>query len=283
MTTFRPFGLLLIIVVGVLFFSSCSDKSKKAPVLPSDCALVLKIDTWEVAKKSAIYELRDTPIYKEIINGLKKTKRDELIPFIENPMKTGFDVLEPIYAFVARDDEAGSSLIGIRANVSNQNKFTEFIKTILKTNPLPVPVLQMGEISYFMTNQWILAWEKSDVLFLFQEKVEQRVLLEKAVELIANKKDGANMEPDFVKFHARHADVSLWFNYSQFSDEIAKLQKYIIDIDVPKDQFLHFYVDFEQGGVNTSIRWNSPSVKDNMLKHVRKKIEENPQYLLKIL
>ena len=74
------------LVVSVLIFAtSCSKTDKKPPVLPVDCALVVKADVLEMAKKGALYELYNTPIYKEIINGLKKTKRESLIPYIENP------------------------------------------------------------------------------------------------------------------------------------------------------------------------------------------------------
>ncbi len=283
MKCLRPTGPVLFFTLIIVLFGSCTDKQKKAPVLPTDCALVMRVDTWEVARKSAIYELKDAPLYKEIINGLKKTNREGLIPHIDNPLKTGLDVVEPVYCFVSRDDKNQSSLIGARAKISGKQKFAEFINTTLKTNPLPVPVLKFGDIDYFMTNQWIVAWSGAEVLFLYQEKTEQTALLEKAAGLLSNTNNGSNLDPDFVNFHSQASDIAVWFNYSQFSDEISQLQKLIIDIDVPKEQFLHIYVDFETGGVNTKIRWYSPAIKDNMLKHFRRMMEENPQYLFKAI
>ena len=274
---FRYFtNIQVIILIGILISTSCSTP-QKPPVLPKDCAVVMKIDLWELAKKGALYELIETPIYNELIKGIKNLEQEALIPYIENPFNAGIDITAHTYAFVARDDISESSLIGIRSKISNKKKFATLISEIIKASPIPVPILQKENISYFMAGQWILAWNKTDLIFLFQNNVEQRILLEKATFLAVEQNQGTNLNPHFLLSEKKNSDIAIWFNYNQFSEEIAQFQKYLIDIETPKEQYLHIYIDFVDEGINTTLQWRSPEINENLLKHLRKKLEENPQ------
>ncbi|MDD2564019.1 MAG: DUF4836 family protein [Salinivirgaceae bacterium] len=272
----------ITIVLFIVFFSNCSKKEKKTPTLPENCALVIKTDLWKISTKGALYELLETPLFKELINALDQSKQEIIIPYIENPFKAGIDILEPIYTFVARDDVYESSLIGIRMKLSNAQKFSTLVKNITKFTALPIPILIKENANYFMAGQWILAWSETDLIFLYQEKIEQRILLEKLMQLTTHQEKGTHTDPNFQNIQKQSADIAMWFNFNQFSKEIAQFQKYIFDIETPKQQFLYIFTDFVEGGINTTIQWRSPEIKENFLKYLRKKGEQNPQFIFKI-
>ena len=155
----------IIILLFITLFSACN-KKKEAPVLPENCALVVKTDIWNIATKGALYELFEIPIFKELINGLDQSKQEIIRPYIENPFKAGINIMEPTYAFIARDDSAKSPLIGVRAKLSDFHSFSTLVSNITKLSPLPIPILQKENTKYFMAGQWILAWTETDLIFL---------------------------------------------------------------------------------------------------------------------
>ena len=272
----------IIIILSIVLFSNCSKIEKKTPTLPENCAVVIKTDLWKISTKGALYELLETPVFKELINGLDQNKQEIITPYIENPLNAGINILEPIYAFVARDDDYESSLIGIRSKLSNSQQFSTLVKEIIKLSLLPIPILIKENTKYFMAGQWILAWTETDLIFLYQEGVEQRLLLEKLMQLTTYQEKGTHTDPNFQNIQKQSADIAIWFNFSQFSKEVAQFKKYILDIETPKEQFLCLFTDFVEGGINTTIQWRSPEIKENFLKHLRKKGEKNPQFMFKL-
>ncbi|MDL2241436.1 DUF4836 family protein [Bacteroidales bacterium OttesenSCG-928-L03] len=200
---------LLVLLVGVMMFSSCSKKEGHLSVIPEDSIFVFSIDVPALAKKANLKELDKLNSYNLIKSKLQGEMSAEGISFLEelkkDPSKTGLSLTSDILAFAYGDlsNTQGAAV----AELASKKKFELFLADVMAKIGEEYQVEEDGGVNMAVIDgESVLFWDDSKVLVAGDRTEGLRLF-----NLPANEKLTGNAS--FNKFYQGKKDISFWMGF----------------------------------------------------------------------
>lgn len=199
-------GLLVIAGAATIFFflrSHSTDDHLRA--VPASAVMVMKIDVQQLAVKADPAKLMEQPAFK-------KMKDQSVVALMTDPLGTGIDPLENIYAFVDKADD-GSVVSALVLNVDDDDKLQAF----LKQKHLAENVEKNGGENFATLNSSgaAIAWNDESAILL---SGNPESLKENALHYLREKKENSiSTDDDYLSFIAKKPDIGLYIANNRMS------------------------------------------------------------------
>ncbi|HOY39307.1 MAG: DUF4836 family protein [Bacteroidales bacterium] len=255
--------VLIALVGGALFLSSCTKKSDCLTNIPKGAFVVVSIDG------NACHEMMDPNIlleneqFKEGMTQIEETSKkiaDLINKSVKNPDETGIKLTEQVFGFGEAEKE--NLIIGIIAGV-DKAKFEENMKMIATEMKFEFATKEKDGITYFMPEEtMIMGWNKNKIMILTLAEGYDYDLEKKLFSLMNQKKDESILEnKDFNIWLKGCKDFNVWATTNVIDQifnakDIAGYESSIgLDFN---DNYLHIFFDAEKAEwtLVTKIRVN---------------------------
>ena len=169
----KKISFLMMTLVAMLLLASCS-KKQSAMLIPDSAVVVMRYDVSQFSEKFGLSgENADMKKWLEDQikdSGLDKELSDKMLAIVEDPTKSGIDLTEPLYFYLAGKGKAGfeAALVGTMAS---QGDLTDLLNTIanfageeaVKEDNSGVMYMDFGESKLIYTNEWFFAGTADDL------------------------------------------------------------------------------------------------------------------------
>lgn len=258
MKLLKPIKTIKFFLFGlsILFLSSCSSNNTASlKAIPKEANMVTVVDVFSIIKKAKLDEITDFKFFKtfkrEIRNENKRISR-LMDNVMENPKTTGIDFTENLFTYYV-DNAKDEMFFCMAADLSDTNKFNEFIKDVLDNAKTPYTIEEEKDYKYTIVNNGaIIGWDKHKVLILTASNYKSRKNLEFAIETLFKLKEieQITIKEEFKKFYNTKKDLGVWLssNWLESFDDYNRLKKEI-DFDIA-DSYLSAYLNFEGDAIS---------------------------------
>ena len=135
----------MFVTVLLIGFSSCSKTPKSVSLLHEDAVLIARIDVKQLAEKSEFQNDKDLKGgLDNILEAMPKEVREKVKEVLDDPVKLGLDLRDPIFVSVAPvkgrlgdDDMMQGPGFRIVGTVYDDDNFREFLDVLSKSGDLP--------------------------------------------------------------------------------------------------------------------------------------------------
>jgi len=287
---------LIISILSILLFSSCSKKSKTLLTIPQDAVLVTSIDFKNLAIKAKLNKIEETNYYKifrkEIEN--ESPEINSLVDkIIDNPTVTGIDFFTNSYIFVTTQTK-NQGILGFVAGLKSSDKFEDFLNEISKATGFELDI-EVSE-NYSILNipgekNTIIGWDSERLLIIsniqknssnpegennIKSIFEKSMLQEKKTSILANN--------SFNNFVDKTSDLSVWISLKYLGETILQngLSSYTqgLKTDYINDSYLNAHLTFDKGEVKLNLK---ADLKDKIFDKIANKNIINKDFEAKIL
>ncbi len=242
------FMMLFLIVLA-----SCSTEKSNLTAIPSDAGLVLVIDGKAINEKGNIQSISESKFYSKIMAELSEDEMENLKQFeyiFKDTKESGIAINDEFIMFVKMSE--GAPIVGLNFRVLDKAKVDAlFQKVVEKEDDLKI-ITEDG-ISFFANNEAVIAWNESQLLLLGEESFASEAIVNDAKALLKQTADQSiSSNKNYSDFYTKKKDVSLWFNYDLFLDNLPPAQQMMISSQLPfsmKGTYIYAFTNFEKGKV----------------------------------
>lgn len=169
----KKISFLMMTLAAILLLASCS-KKQSGMLIPDDAVVVMRFDVSQFSEKCGLSG--DNADMKKWLedqikdSGLDKDMSDKLMAIVEDPTKSGLDLTEPFYFYVAGKDKDNveAALVGTMAS---QGDLTDLLNALanladeesVKENNDGVKYMDFGDSKLIYTNEWFFAGNADDI------------------------------------------------------------------------------------------------------------------------
>ncbi|GAB4147771.1 MAG: hypothetical protein Fur0041_21640 [Bacteroidia bacterium] len=253
-------GTILVLILGALFWWKSHTSGDHIRMIPSDAAFVGVIHTTEIA------QLIDTDLMKESFS--KKSSPTPFDAILSNPMESGIDPLQDVYAFVS--DDAKDGLAALVLNVNSPEKLGASFKKLGWGE-----AQKKNDIQYYINESGIVtAWNEEACLMAVAANPDE-ALTACETYLVQDEKNSAAVNPEIEKFLDSDAEIGFILNNEQTGKIGAMSQISALTLLNPSTGYTSYLFNFEEDEIRLDI-FNSNSgsndPKTSWLKKTGKKI-----------
>lgn len=242
-----------LVMLSVVFLASCSTEKSNLTAVPNDAGFVMVIDGKAINEKGNINSLSESKAYKKVLAEFSDEQLQDFEQFeyiFKDIEESGIAINDEFIAFVKMVE--GEPVIGFNFLVLDKSKIDAlFQKVIDKEEDLTI--INEDGISFFTKEQAIIAWSEQQLLVLTESGVVEDVLINNAKALLKQSADQSISSNDtYSDFYAKKKDVSVWFNYDLFLNNMPPAQQMMLASSMPfsmKGTYFYAYINFEKGEV----------------------------------
>lgn len=241
--------LALILLIG---FTSCQSganlKSDKAiEALPSNATMVTAFDLPTLMAKSNFEEVKKMEFYQFLMNEAKD-ESDILAAVFANPENTGIDLTKSAYLSIELSpDNPEQIFTGVVFNLASAEDFKTFSEGFSKRNSGKRASFQVADIN----DSSLMAWNDEIGVIAIGENVWDEKAVVNAFFESSTETSLSNNE-NLISLLSEKHDVTTWVT----SNVIAKNKNAKLALSMAKikpealvDNFMHSYIDFEDGKI----------------------------------
>lgn len=245
MKNFLKMSCLLALVC---LFNACKkDVSGTSSVLthiPGDAGVIVLANPQKLMDKADFNTMKTMPFYADRIAKTGENNQ-AMAEIMKDPGKSGINLSQDACMVLFKESKESQDMFGgVVFVLSDPSAFASMVKGAMKESP----VAQKGYQMVSKENNFV-AWNDNLAIVGGTDKNGkatvgiERILATKADESIAENKD-------LKSFLKDSHDMSMWFNSNVVADNTDVLMgagTLNIESDALKDNFIHGYVDFNQG------------------------------------
>jgi len=242
-----------LLMVALVFLASCSNEKSQLTATPSDAGFVMVVNGKALKEKGNIKSISETKMYQKMLSEISEEDMQEFKQFeylFKNTEESGIAINDEFNLFVTM--VAGEPEVGFNFLVLDKAKVDALFNKVTEKEK-DINVVSDGDVSYISSKEGLIAWDDKQLLALAQEDLESDALLDKAKTLLKQTaSESISSNSNYSDFYAKRKDLSIWFNYDLFLDNMAPAQQMIISSQLPfsmKGTYLYGFISFEKGQV----------------------------------
>lgn len=236
----------------IIAFSSCSDSQSVADStltsIPQDVSMVTSIDANSILEKADFESVKNMEFYQELISETKRYN-STLGEVLANPQQSGVDLNKNIY--VAHDldpDNPEEVFVGIVASVKDKAA----LETLINSNG-SLKTIQQDNFNVAMKGSQSVAWNDEKVVLgmtnSYNDPIENIAKFFNTTAETSIAKD-----ENLKKAMSGNHDITSWASSNAMANSPSlknMLTMASIDPNAAKDNFIHSYVDFNKGAIES--------------------------------
>ncbi|HON18175.1 MAG TPA: DUF4836 family protein [Salinivirgaceae bacterium] len=251
---------------------SCSKKASISLNPPKQCALAIKTNLWEIAKKAELFN----PQYLNSTKNPLNQFADKIPQYINfqnfNIISSGVNFFEPAYLFITTDEKRTENTIILVGEMANRAQFSTTIKLLLPKENDSLKSETMGEIEILKFDNLATAWNQTHFILALGE---QGSSIETVFYDIFKPLDSKTY-PGFDLFLADKSDVSVWVSTLWMNNQLKNPFESMISIPfAPQETFINISLNFNNGGFSAFISSKTPSMKENFLSFLKNQLVQS--------
>jgi uncharacterized protein DUF4836 len=244
------FSFLLLTVAIV--FSSCSDNQTSSDSMlksiPKDVSMLTAIDADAILEKADFDNVKEMAFYKELINETKRYNTT-LGEILANPNLSGIDLSKNIYvSHILDNDNPEEVFVAIVASVKDKAA----LETLINSNA-DLKVSNHNDFDVAMKGSQSVAWNNEKVVLGMTNSYSDPVTnLEKFFTTTSDNSIAG--DSDLKKALSGNHDISSWMSSNALSTSPSLKNALVmasIDPSAAKDNFIHGFVDFNEGAIES--------------------------------
>ena len=242
-----------IVMLTLLILASCSTEKSNLTATPKDAGFVMVVDGKALKEKGNINSISESKIYKKAIAEISDDEMADFKQFeylFKDTKESGIAINEEFIMFMKMVE--GTPMVGFNFQVLDKAK-VDALFTIVTEKEDDLEVLNSDGVSYIVNDKAIIAWNEAQLLVLAQQEMAPEALLNNAKTLLSQSaSESISSNSNYSDFYAKRKDVSFWFNYDLFLDNMPPAQQMMITSQLPfsmKGTFFFGYISFEKGQV----------------------------------
>ena len=242
-----------IVMLTLLILASCSTEKSNLTATPKDAGFIMVVDGKALKEKGNINSISESKVYKKVIAEISDDEMADFKQFeylFKDTEESGIAINEEFIMFMKMVE--GTPMIGFNFQVIDKAK-VDALFTIVTEKEEGLEVLKSEDISYIVNDEAIIAWNEAQLLVLAQQEMAPEALLNSAKTLLnQSASESISSNSTYGDFYAKRKDVSFWFNYDLFLDNMPPAQQMMITSQLPfsmKGTFFYGYISFEKGQV----------------------------------
>jgi len=211
------------------------------------------VDGKALKEKGNINSISESKVYKKVIAEISDDEMADFKQFeylFKDTKESGIAINEEFIMFMKMVE--GTPMIGFNFQVIDKAK-VDALFTIVTEKEEGLEVLKSEDISYIVNDEAIIAWNEAQLLVIAQQEMAPEALLNSAKTLLnQSASESISSNSTYGDFYAKRKDVSFWFNYDLFLDNMPPAQQMMITSQLPfsmKGTFFYGYISFEKGQV----------------------------------
>jgi len=263
MKHFRITKAMALLAMVTFLFSSCSNTSEQAKLIPANSGMVGKVNLTSIGVKAKLYDKDRFSIIDDAIEmseGMDESTSFLVNSLLEDYSETGINVLEDMYFFASLEE--GFAFSGVTIALSDATKFSNALEDAL-SDDYDKGGKDVEAYTYY-TNEsdiWI-AWDDTKAVFINKIEAPSKKG-EEFIEKIFNQTEETSIiaNESFNNFVSNAKDVSVWISSNNiieyFGDDKAEsLLKYNLRVDDfisvkdLKDSYLVFDLLFDDNDIS---------------------------------
>lgn len=243
------FSLLTVAII----YSSCSNSGTVAAddmlkTIPQDVSMVTSINTSAILDKADFENVKQMEFYQELI---RETKRYNVTlgEVIADPAKSGIDLSKNMYiAHILEQDNPEDVFVGIVASVKDKAALEQLVNTsgdLKKSSQDGFEVAMKGSQS--------VAWNDEKVILGMTNSYTDPIAKLKKF-FSTTEENTIATDNDLKKAMSGNHDITSWMSSNALANSPALKNALImasIDANAAKDNFIHSYVDFNDGAIES--------------------------------
>jgi len=247
------FKTLFALCLAVSFIlSSCSDSQTAAndtlKSIPQNVSMVTAIDADAILEKADFESVKQMEFYQELIQETKRYN-STLGAVLTNPASSGIDLSQNIYVAHNLDvDNPEDVFVGIIASVKDKAA----LETLINSDSRLKKSSQDG-FDVAMNGSQSVAWNAEKVLLGMTNSYADPISKIQKFFNTASENSIAN-DSNLKKAFSGNHDITSWASSNALANS-AQLKNALtmasIDPNAAKDNFIHSYVDFNKGAIES--------------------------------
>ncbi len=254
--------VIMLIGISLFFLVSCSENSpENLKTIPKETNIVSVIDIYSIFKKGKFDEISDLKLFrtmkKEIRSENKKIYKI-IDNIIEDPTIAGIDFKTDMFVYYLNELE-DEKYTCVSAEITNEEKFTKFIKSILNKFNIEFDIENEKTYKYtIIKKDLVIGWDNDKVLLLIANNYKSRKNLDIGIETLMGLKDKnqITVNDNFNQFYENKKDISIWFSSDFFenSREFKKNGKnFYVDIT---NNYISSYLNFDKDNISLLTKFS---------------------------
>jgi hypothetical protein len=244
--------LFLLVIGGLTSCDSCQTSpvgtSDALNVIPEDAVFVARANLPVLLEKMDFEQIKNSPQFRESMENLT-LQNPILADVLQNTEQSGVDISQAAYSYIQLDPEnINEAFSAAVISLTDAASFGQLIQQNAEAGSVEE---KEGFTAWKENKTTIVAWNDSYALF----GTSQRFLdLDERAKQVLNQENAASIadNKDLRKAFGSSHDISLWFTSNPFADAPqAQLALGLAEFeaDALKDNYIHGYIDFEEGKV----------------------------------
>ena len=240
----------IVLIVSIMFFSSCSNTPKSLKAIPQETNMVSVIDMHSILKKGKLDEISNFKFFKTFKKELRNENRKMskiMGNIIKNPTSTGINFSNDLFMFYVNEAK-DEQFFCISIDLQNEETFVEFIESVIDELGVNYNVEKEENYNYIiLKGEVAIAWDKEKAVLLSAENRSSRKNLDLEIETLfeLKAKDQIIAKEEFKTFYARKKDISIWCSTNLFEDNyyFKNIEKEL-DFEITNN-YIAAFLDFE--------------------------------------
>ena len=249
----------VIVIVGIVLFSSCSPMPKHAQYIPSDAAFVSVIDIVSIAQKGKLQDAKSLKMYSQAIEFFNSTNQNTgilLESLVTEPKKTGIDIFSDLFVYSVIQNEKVYMCVSVK--LDNKENFQNLMEGILGDE---FDLQEQDAFTYYTneSNTWI-AFNDKNAVFISSGQAKSDEALELIQRIFTQSKDESIAESkEFIEFYKQKKDVSIWISSTHIIEGMSNETKKAIEKNLESFQglsindilnnYIHLFLNFEEDDI----------------------------------
>ena len=242
------FMMLFLIVLA-----SCSTEKSNLTAIPNDAGFVMVVDGKAINEKGNIQSITESKFYSKIMAELSEEEIENFKQFeyiFKDTKESGIAINDEFIMFVKMSE--GNPIVGFNFLVLDKAKVDALFQKVVEKED-DIKIITEDGISFFANEEAIVAWNESQLLFLGEKSFASEAIVNDAKALLKQTADQSiSSNENYSDFYTKKKDVSLWFNYDLFLDNLPPAQQMMVSSQIPfsmKGTYIYAYTNFEKGKV----------------------------------
>ncbi|MFT5385857.1 MAG: hypothetical protein ACI81W_003266 [Saprospiraceae bacterium] len=242
----------LVLTVAIII-SSCTDtqivsSDSVLKSIPKDVSMVTAINAEAILEKADFDNVKEMAFYQELINETKRYNAT-LGEVLANPAQSGVDLSKNIYiSHLLDNDNPEEVFVAVIASVKDKAA----LETLINSNP-DLKISKQANFDVAMKGSQSVAWNGEKVVLGMTNSYGDPITnLEKFFNTTSENSIAGDQ--DLNKAMSGNHDISSWMSSNAIASSPSLRDALImasIDPDAAKDNFIHGYVDFNDGAIES--------------------------------
>ncbi len=285
---------MLLLLSGVLLFTSCKNSNEAGNFIPADASMVMHINGKSLQEKLPWSEIQQNPWFSKLMSDSSMTTLLKTI--MQDPKNSGIDTKSDLMMFT-KSDSLGAYVAWV-GNIQNMDKFVAFSNELTKTTGKPD---NHDDVFILKNNSMLVSWQATKFLMLMDappmkpdfgrdsldtfsspaEKKSTRNLSDLALSLYDLKdKNKLGSDEKFATMMETEADVHVWLNaeaiyINEMSMQMGPIGMLNMD-KLYKGSIIATSINFEDGKILTAMKaYAGKEITDLWRKYGGNKIDMN--------